>query len=162
MHPFVRTERLDLEPLTLEDAALLADGAASPEGRWADGYPTDGTLVAAGFLLAADRERRNLGVFRTYQIVRRSDREIIGDCGFLGPPDRAGIVHVAFGVARSARRRGYATEALEALIGLAFTDDRVSSVRAEASRDDIASRRVMGKAGMALVGEDGDTLFFEA
>jgi RimJ/RimL family protein N-acetyltransferase len=162
MHPLVRTERLDLEALSLEDAHALLNGEAQPDRSWVEGYPSEGTLVGASFVVTADRERRHLGPFRAYQIVRRADRAVIGDCGFLGAPDRSGAVHVAFGIAESARNEGYGTEALEGLIGYAFTHDRVSCVRAETARDNVPAQRVMEKAGMAPVEERDDTLVYEA
>src|SRR3954469_14815232 len=97
----IETPRLRLVPLSLPDAAALVNGHQPDTARWADGYPTDGTLVAAGFVVTAEAEGRPLGPWGTYQIVRRSDGVVVGDCGFLSAPDSHGFVHVGYGIAET-------------------------------------------------------------
>src|SRR3954453_752086 len=94
----IETQRLWLGPLSLGDPATIVNGHQPDTARWADGYPTDGTLVAAGFVVTAEAEGRPLGPWGTYQMVRRSDATVIGDCGFICPPDARGHIHVSYGV----------------------------------------------------------------
>src|SRR3954451_15473889 len=95
----IETSRLRLGPLSLGDAAAMVNGHQPEDARWVAGYPTDGTLVAAGLVVTAEAEGRPLGPWTTYQMVRSADGSVIGDCGFLGPPDAQGHVHVGYGVA---------------------------------------------------------------
>ena len=134
----------------------------SPNGhRRAAGYPTDGSLVAAGMIVAAAQEGRDVGPFTSYVIVRRADNAVIGDCGFHGPPDDDGTVLIGYGIAESARGHGFATEAVEALIGFAHLQHGVTKVVADTTRSNPASVRVLQKAGLRHVETEGELLIFE-
>ena len=158
----LRTERLELAPMDFEEARALVESGRPMARRRAAGYPMDSTLVAAGMVVTAHAEHRELGPFTTYHVVRRADGTVIGDCGFHGPPDDLGRVVIGYGIAESARGRGYATEAVEALIGFALLQHGVRRVCADTTRHNEYSRRVMEKAGMRLVRSDGELLFYEA
>lgn len=158
----IRTARLELTPLDVASARALVDTGEVGGRRRAEGYPTDSTLVAASMVVTAAAAGRDLGPFTTYQIVRQSDATIIGDCGFHGPPDENGSVVIGYGIAESASGHGFASEALEALIGFALLQSGVKRVVADTTRSNYASRRVMEKAGMRLVRADGELLVFEA
>jgi RimJ/RimL family protein N-acetyltransferase len=157
----LRTRRLELRPLELADARALVDDGRPPGRRRAAGYPTESTLVAAGLLVAAAAERRELTPFATYHVIRRAEGAVIGDCGFQGPPED-GCLDLGFAIAGSAQGRGYATEAVEALIGLGLLQPGVRCLRAETTRANRASCRVLEKAGMRRVRESGELLVFEA
>jgi [ribosomal protein S5]-alanine N-acetyltransferase len=157
----LRTRRLELRPLELADARALVDDGRPPGRRRAAGYPTESTLVAAGLLVAAAAERRELTPFTTYHVIRRADGAVIGDCGFHGPPE-GGCLDLGFAIAGSAQGRGYATEAVEALIGLGLLQPGVRCLRAETTRSNPASCRVLEKAGMRRVRESGELLVYEA
>src|SRR6266542_3895830 len=68
------------------------------------------------------------GPYGMYQLVRQSDSIVVGDIGFHAPPDWAGTVTVGYGLAAQARGKGYATEALQALIGWALAQPEVRRV----------------------------------
>jgi RimJ/RimL family protein N-acetyltransferase len=158
----IRTERLELVPLSTSLAQSLFHGRGPRRSAWAADYPTDASLVAAGMTLTAVAKGLRPAPYGAYQIVRREDELVIGDCGYLGPPDAAGVVYAGVDVVDSERGEGYATEALEGLIGFAFTDDEVDCVRTEAEKRNGAARRVAEKAGMACVAEDAELVYFEA
>ena len=156
------TKRLLLVQLEVEDAVALVDGRRPDRRQWAAGYPDDGALVSAGLVLTAAQGGRELGPFGTYQIIRRDDGAVIGACGFQGPPDEMGAVRVGYGLAESARRQGYATEALRGLLDWARAQDGLTAVLADTTRTNVRSQRVMLRAGMRRVGEDGELLYYMA
>ena len=162
MPAVIRTRRLELVPLGEHLAETIVQTGGTAGLRHAEDYPTDGTLVAAGMVVTAASEGRELGPFTTYQIIRRSDKAVVGDCGFHSAPDTEGAVVVGYGIADSCRGRGYATEALEALIGFALLQHGVRRVIADTSSVNLASRRVMEKAGMRIVREAANVVYFEA
>lgn len=88
-----------------------------------------------------------------FNILRRDDGVIVGQCGFKGPPDKDGVVEIAYCVEEDCRRNGYATEAAEALTAHAFNHDGVRLVRAHTLPEPNASARVLTKAGFRNVGE---------
>ena len=156
------TRRLLLVQLGVEEAVALVDGRGGSDRPWAPGYPDDGALVAAGFVMTAAVHGRDLGPYGTYEIIRRSDGRVIGAAGFTGQPDETGAVRVGYGLAESARGHGYATEALKALLQWARGQDGLTCVLADTTRTNVASQRVMERAGMHRIGEDGELLYYMA
>ena len=86
-------------------------------------------------------------------IIERARGEVIGTAGFKGPPDREGMVEIAYGVVPSVEGRGYATEAAGALVRFAAGDERVRLIRAHTLPEANASTRVLRKCGFMHVGE---------
>jgi len=78
---------------------------------------------------------------------------VIGGCAFKGPPDREGVVEVAYWIDPVHQRRGYATEASQALIAFAFGSGLVRVIRAHTKPGNIASERVLAKCGFEWLGE---------
>ncbi len=130
--------------------------------QWADGYPTEGTLIAGeAYMRQIDAKRCRTG-FGMYQIIRQSDRTVIGDIGFLSAPDAEGEVGLGFGLAASARGQGYATEALITLTGWALNQPGVVAVLADTCHDHLKSQAVMERAGFREVGNDKELRHYEA
>lgn len=157
----IRTERLELRSLDHDAARAVLDGSPPPAVEWIEGYPLLSSRTAAAAVAAAGGEVPG-SPFAAFQIVLRHVEQVIGDCGFASPPDSNGAVEVGYELAAAARGRGFESEALEALIGFAFTRDEVSCVRAWAPLEDEQARRVFENAGMMNVGEDSARAHFEA
>ncbi len=156
------TKRLLMLQMAVEDAVALVEGR-HPNGRpWAPGYPDDGAVVAASMVVTATQRGSDLGAFGTYQIIRREDGSVIGACGFMGAPDDTGAVSVGYGLAESARGQGYAAEALRGLLDWARSQEGLTCVLADTTRTNIPSQKVMERAGMKRVGEDGELLYYMA
>jgi RimJ/RimL family protein N-acetyltransferase len=78
-------------------------------------------------------------------LIHRETGAAIGTAAFKGPPDTAGMVEIAYGVAPHFERNGFATEAASALVAFAFADARVELIRAHTLPSSIASQRVRAK-----------------
>lgn len=91
-----------------------------------------------------------------FWLMHRADNAVIGTCGYKGPPDKDGVVEIAYAVAPSYRNRGYATEAAMAVTGSPFRTGQVSTVRAHTLPEVNASTRVLDKCGFLKVGEAND------
>lgn len=87
-------------------------------------------------------------------VVHRDDRVVIGDAGFMGPPDASGSVELGYSIVPAYRRQGYAVEAARALLEWALARPDVTRVGAECFPDNAASIRVLEKIGMSLVEQD--------
>ena len=147
--------------LGVEEAVALVDGRGGADRRWPPGYPDDGALMAAGFVMtAAPRPRpRRYGTYRDHPPRgRRGDRRR----RFRGRPDDTGAVRIGYGLAESARGHGYATEAVRALLAWARGQDGLTCVLADTTRSNVASQKVMERAGMHRIGEDGELLYYMA
>jgi RimJ/RimL family protein N-acetyltransferase len=156
----IRTERLCLRQLEVEEARALLQGKADPERPWMAGYPTQGTLIAVEAFVRAIDNGADPGVYGVYQLVRRGDGVVVGDIGFHGPPDRRGSVTVGYGLAPAARGHGYATEALRALVAWALARPEVAAVEADTTHANLPSQRVMERAGMRCYDRNDQLRFY--
>lgn len=91
-----------------------------------------------------------------FAVVRRIDGTTIGQCGFKGPPDAAGVVEIAYGIDEEHRGKGCATEAAAALVSFALSSGKVRTMRAHTLPEANASTRVLEKCGFRRVGEVSD------
>jgi RimJ/RimL family protein N-acetyltransferase len=88
-----------------------------------------------------------------FVIVHEASGDVIGKCGFKGPPDGGGAVEIAYGVNPEHQGKGYATEAAAALVSYAFDRGKVQVVRAHTLPTANASTRVLSKCGFQQIGE---------
>ncbi|MBA3341716.1 MAG: GNAT family N-acetyltransferase [Gemmatimonadaceae bacterium] len=86
-------------------------------------------------------------------LVHHGARAAIGCAGFKGPPDAAGMVEIAYGIAPSFEGHGYATEAAAALVAFAFDTGLVELVRAHTLPAYNASTRVLAKCGFRHISD---------
>ena len=126
---------------------------------WAEDYPFEGDIIAAGAFLAAGADHRGLHPFGHYRITLLSDGRAVGGIGFKGRPvgDR---VEIGYGLAPSARGHGLAAEAVVALVAVA-AGHGVRTVVADTTLDNVASQRSLLNAGFHLVGSDAELHHFE-
>lgn len=87
--------------------------------------------------------------------VRDASGDIVGQCGFKGPPAN-GIVEIAYAIQPDHQGRGHATAAARALVAFAFDSGQVCLVRAHTLPEGVASQRVLIKAGFRKAGEAVD------
>ena len=138
----IRTPRLNLVPLTLEEVRAQIDGMNADEKAQL-------SPLWLARLDAATVDQWTLG----FAVVHRDADAVIGTCGFKGPPGADGIVEIAYGIAPEYQGQGYATEAAGALVAYAFGVDQVGVVRAHTLPEATASTRVLAKNGFQPVGE---------
>ncbi|WP_282690005.1 MULTISPECIES: GNAT family N-acetyltransferase [unclassified Streptomyces] len=153
------TERLALHPISVDEAEQMAAGRPDAEARWEPGFPTEGDVSVAKRFLEHCAATGDPQPFGPYVIRRRSDHRAIGGMGFHGPPDEQGSVTIGYGLVPSAQGKGYASEALRALLPFA-RDQGVTSVKGDADHDNTASQHVMTAAGMRQVGEDERVTYY--
>ena len=83
----------------------------------------------------------------TYLPIHKSSNELIGSCGFKGPPDESGRVELGYEIRANYRNQGLATELAGALLDFAFEQSEVQYVQAHTQGDSNASCRVLLKNG---------------
>ena len=91
------------------------------------------------------------GWYALWMIVRK-DGKYIGNLSFKGTPEN-GVAELGYGIEEEFRGFGYATEAVETILGWAFDQPGVTSVAAETEAENTASRRVLEKCGFLPAGE---------
>jgi ribosomal-protein-alanine N-acetyltransferase len=96
----------------------------------------------------------------TFLIIRDEDNTIVGGCGFKNEAI-ANRVEIGYGIAPSCRRQGAASQAVSALLKLAFAGG-ATEVLAEVLPENFASTEVVRRLGFIDTGrrvdEAGDTL----
>jgi RimJ/RimL family protein N-acetyltransferase len=147
------TARLLLHPMNAEEAERVLSGSPDEAARWAPGYPAEGDASAARRFLRTCASTGDPQPFGTYVIRRREDGHAIGGVDYHGTPDENGGVTIGYGLISSAHGKGYASEALRALLAFARAQG-VSSVEGDTDRGNLASQHVMTAVGMRLVAED--------
>jgi RimJ/RimL family protein N-acetyltransferase len=91
---------------------------------------------------------------------------VIGSVGFHGPPNEDGAVEIGYHVEPGFRRRGFATEAVRALLDWAAAEHGIRRFRASVSPSNDRSLAVVGRLGFRQTGVrwdelDGEQLVFE-
>ena len=134
-------QRVALRPLTTAEARTIRSGEMLPGLPFAEGYPLPDTYDGLDLFLRHGDERWGFSL-----IVRREDGRVVGEIGFVGPPQR-GTVMIGYAIVPTARRQGYATEAIAALSDWALSEPGVDEVRAQTLPENEASVRALLRAG---------------
>jgi RimJ/RimL family protein N-acetyltransferase len=143
---------------TAEGERIVARQARAGD-VWAADYPFDGDVIGVTAFLRATSAHGDQRPFGHYRITRTADGQAVGGIGFKGRPQN-GCVEIGYGLAPSARGRGYAAEALTALLTVA-AEHGVSRVVADTDTGNIASQRTLERAGFRRSGTNGDLYLYE-
>ncbi len=141
-----------LRRLTEADLDDLAALDADPEvmRHLTGGRPTPREVIRDRILPAVlDDYERSPG-FGRFAAIERATGEFLGWFSLLRDEHRRGQASLGYRLRRAAWGRGLATEGSRALIRLAFAELGVERVVATTMAVNVASRRVMEKAGMTL------------
>ena len=154
MHVFLETERLILRRFTAGDVDNLVGLDADPDVMRfvSGGTPTSRDAIENEFLPAFLGYYQRYQAFGFWAAIEKPTGDFLGWFHFRprhgSAPDQ---VELGYRMRKSAWGKGYATEGSRALIRKGFTESGVQCVTAEAMAANIASRRVMEKAGLSLV-----------
>ena len=155
MQVFLETQRLMLRRFSTADADNLVDLDADPDVmRFVTGGMSTSRNEVENEILPAF-----LGYYQRYEgygfwaVIEKATGEFLGWFHFRLRQGAAlpGEVELGYRLRKSAWGKGYATEGSRALICKGFTEFSVQRVVAEAMAVNMASRRVMEKAGLKLV-----------
>jgi RimJ/RimL family protein N-acetyltransferase len=154
MQVFLETDRLVLRRFTTDDVDNLVSLDADPDVmRYVNGgIPTSREEIENEFLPAFLHYYQRYQEYGFWAAIEMSAGDFLGWFHFR-PRDPAAPDQVELGyrLCKSAWGKGYATEGSRALIRKGFTECGVQRVTAEAVAANLASRRVMEKAGLTLV-----------
>ena len=101
----------------------------------------------------SEPERPVNATWPSYFFVLPDEGVLVGNGGFAGPPDAAGLVEIGYEIAPAFRNRGLATAAVVAMIQYAFSHNEVRAVVAHTLAEKNASNAVLKKAGMSFIVE---------
>lgn len=149
-----------LQSITRQQLCDLAESRIPPEleSRAAEGALPP-AFVASRSLAQLAQGKSELWC-STFLIVRDTDSQVVGACGFKNEP-KAGRVEIGYGVSETCRRQGAASAAVEILLKMAFSNG-ATEVIAEILPLNAASVSVVEKLGFrntgARVTQDNETL----
>jgi RimJ/RimL family protein N-acetyltransferase len=153
MQVFLETERLALRRFTKADVDNLFDLDSDPEVmRFINGgRPTPRDVIRDETLPQFLHYYERFAGFGFWAAIEKSTGEFLGWFHFR-PPEGSGPDEAELGyrLRKSAWGKGYGTEGSRALIHKGFTDLGVRRVVASTMTVNLASRRVMEKAGLTL------------
>ena len=137
------TENLELVLQTRDE--VLAYVEAMPADDRAE--------VSADWLAMLEQAERASPWIHGFSIRHRGNGEVVGRCGFKGPPDAEGVVEIAYGISPEHQGKGYATEAVMALTASVLENQLASVIHAHTLPSASASTSVLKKCGYRFVGE---------
>lgn len=148
--------RLIVRPMPWDAVRAISEGSRLDD--WANDYPSEGDVIIARMLrdvwpAVSDPADQAWG---HRQVVERARGLVVGGIGFFGPPRESGEVEVGYGIVPSRQDRGYATEALQAMLAMAWADPRVTAVVAGTDPGNAPSQRVLEKAGFRRTTAGGE------
>src|SRR5216117_345879 len=156
----ITTERLLLRRSVAGDAEMISAYRSDPAVHAMQGWDrTDPDGVRAEIEEMASRKPGEPGGWVQFTVESR-DGGIVGDVGLSPADGEPGVIKVGYTIDPRFQSRGYATEAIAALVEYAFGTLGAGVVRAYAGAENIPSIRVMEKVGMRLIerfhGSDGE------
>ncbi|BAZ18115.1 acetyltransferase [Calothrix sp. NIES-4071] len=150
---YIDTQRLELLPCSLEVAqATLAKNKPLLEKLLTayipdDWYDTEIQAFLPKYIELLKSDPLQLG-YGVWLIIRTDDSTLVGDLGFRGKSEDNQTLEIGYEVLAAYRNKGYATEAVQALIDFAFTQLEAQKIIAHTPTDNIASIQIVEKLGM--------------
>ncbi|MHB1314876.1 MAG: GNAT family N-acetyltransferase [Christensenellales bacterium] len=161
----IETCRLILIPVTLEITAALLEGKMNEVEKLGirnyENWPTKDTMDILPIVHASLEKNVHPTGFEFWMIVKKENRQVIGDIGFHGKPNEKGEVEVGFGLVEDQRRKGYGTEALLAMMDWIRKEESVKAVIANCLLNNAPSARILQKAGLHETGRDNEFIYWQ-
>lgn len=146
------TERLLLRRSRPGDAETISAYRSDPDVHRYQGWErTDADGIRAEIEEMAARAPGEPGGWVQLSVEERRGGRLVGDVGLSAVDGEPGVIKIGYTVAPAFQGRGYATEAVRALVDYAFEALGADVVRAHASAENAPSIRVAEKVGMRLV-----------
>jgi len=143
----LETERLYLRELELSDAGELAKVLSDAESMKFYPYPFSPQEVENWITWNIDNYAKY--GFGLWAVIRKRDDAFLGDCGItMQTIDGEQLPEVGFHIIKEFTRKGYASEAAEAVINYAEQQFKISKIYSYCEVHNTPSQGVMIKAGM--------------
>ena len=144
----LRTERLTLRPFCLEDALTAHKLFGTDEDMYRySGWNPYATVEDAERFIRTTLENAAPHA-RCFAIEYAG--ELVGNIGAYNYEEANNRIEVGCSIAKDSWNKGFATEALKAVLQFLTESENVSAVVAWSAEENIGSRRALEKAGMVL------------
>lgn len=143
--PMLRTERLQLRSLTLKDSDTIFSYFSQPEMTKFYGMEPFQTKIEADKFIKDFMDDYNC-LYR-WGIVEKETNRLIGTCGFHAISEKHQRAEIGYEIDIPYWGKGYATEAIEALVQFGFEGMNFYRIGANVYPENIGSRKVLEKVG---------------
>ena len=158
------TERLILIPFTLQICQNLLDGdfnAVHAMGlKKGISWPDDDVMDTLPRIINNLLLVKGPTGFESWMIVKNDTLEIIGDLGFKGIKHDDGTIDIGYGIIKEERRKGYAAEAVAALVDWAFSQTIVNQITARCAIDNSGSINLLKKLNFNETSRDSEMAYW--
>lgn len=146
------TERLVLRRSRPDDAESISAYRSDPNVNRYQGWDrTDADGIRAEIEEMERRAPGGAGGWVQFSVEERDGGRLVGDVGISGVDGEPGVAKIGYTIAPAFQGRGYATEAVRALVDYAFETLGAERVRAFAAAGNVPSLRVAENVGLRLV-----------
>ncbi|MBQ8381600.1 MAG: GNAT family N-acetyltransferase [Clostridia bacterium] len=150
--PRLETKRLILRPMEAGDAADMFDYARRIDTtRYLLWHPHPSVEYTRSYLAMIGRLYRK-GQFFDWAIVEKDSGRMIGTCGFTRLAKQHALGEVGYVLNPDYHGRGYATEAVRAVIAFGFENLELHRIEGRYMVENTPSRRVMERCGLSFEG----------
>jgi RimJ/RimL family protein N-acetyltransferase len=155
------TDRLILRDLEPADAEIVFRYRSDPQvSRYQSWEPASAEMLRLYIEELAGKDPDTPGAWYQLGIATRSGGESIGDCG-IHILDDPRLAEIGIAVAPRFQCRGYATEALRAVVGYLFGKLRKHRISASVDARNIGSIRLMQRLGFRQEAHMIESLWFK-
>jgi ribosomal-protein-alanine N-acetyltransferase len=148
--PILETDRLVLRRLEADDLEDVFEYASDPKVAQYTSWPAHATIEDTREFLSYVLELYRRGEVAPWGVV--CEGKVVGTCGFLDWYPRGSRAEIGYALSSKYWGRGLMTEAVGEVISFGFRAMRLNRIQGRCEVENIASIRVMEKAGMRLEG----------
>jgi ribosomal-protein-alanine N-acetyltransferase len=161
----IHTDRLMLVPVTLEITKSLLTGSIKELEKLGiktdEKWPGEDTMDILPIVNSQLEINKLPSGFELWMIIKKENKNVIGDIGFWGKPNEKCEVEIGFGLVEHERGKGYGYESVKAILDWVSFQDSVKVVKADCLIDNYPSARILKKAGMKEIYHDDDLIYWE-
>ena len=155
MKIFAETPRLMIREVLLEDARSFFELDSDPEVHRYLGDAVVESIDQSRKQIASIRQEYLENGIGRWAMIEKSTHHFLGWCGLK--LEKRTINHhsnfydLGYRLIKRYWGKGYATEAAKAVLGYGFGNRNIQEIYADADKNNIASKRVLEKAGLTFV-----------
>ena len=98
--------------------------------------------------------------YESWMIIKKETLEIIGDLGFKGFNNKEKNIDLGYGIIKEERRKGYAEEAVSAIIKWAFSNKIVKEITANCFTENVSSINLLSKFNFIQLKTENDMIYW--
>jgi ribosomal-protein-alanine N-acetyltransferase len=161
----LETERLILKPYTIQVCRNLLNNDFSDLEIWnfkkGKSWPDTDVLETLPRIINNLTKVDAPTGYESWMIIKKDTFEIIGDLGFKGFNNDAKNIDLGYGIIKEERRKGYAEEAVSAIIKWAFSNEIIKEITANCLTENINSINLLNKFNFAQVRLESEMIYWK-